>query len=153
VVLLALGTVISVTYLCQIPRHLAGHKRTSVEPTEPERNIFYLILAYLSAGLGIIGAFLPVLPTTPFLLVAAWAATRGSPELHRWLYQHPRFGPPLIAWEQQRAVSTGAKWLACSLMTLSWVIMFAVTESWLVPALTGALFLAVGGFLVTRPVP
>jgi uncharacterized membrane protein YbaN (DUF454 family) len=115
--------------------------------------MFIFIGAEIMFFSGIIGAFLPVLPTTPFLLVAAWAATRGSPELHRWLYQHPRFGPPLIAWEQQRAVSTGAKWLACSLMTLSWITMFALTESWLVPALTGTLFLAVGGFLVTRPAP
>lgn len=124
------------------------------QAVEPERrNFFYLIFAYLCAGLGIIGAFLPVLPTTPFLLLAAWAATRGSPELHRWLYQHPRFGPPLIAWEEKRAVSTPAKWLACTLMSLSWVIMFLMTDSWVVPALTGVLFLSVGGFLVTRPPP
>ncbi len=118
-----------------------------------KRNFFYLILAYASAGLGIIGAFLPVLPTTPFLLVAAWAATRGSPELHRWLHEHPRFGPPLVAWEEKRAVATGTKWLACTLMLASWTIMLLLTESWLVPALTGALFLSVGAFLVTRPTP
>lgn len=120
---------------------------------QERRNIGYLVLAYVSAGLGIIGAFLPVLPTTPFLLVAAWAATRGSPELHRWLYTHPRFGPPLIAWDEKRAVSTGSKWLACTLMTLSWLIMQAMTDSWVVPVVTGALFLTVGGYLVTRPPP
>jgi len=119
---------------------------------EPERrNFFYLIFAYLCAGLGIIGAFLPVLPTTPFLLLAAWAATRGSPELHRWLHDHPRFGPPLIAWEKNRAVSVSGKWLACSLMTASWTIMVLVTESWIVPIITGLLFCSVGGYLITRP--
>jgi len=121
---------------------------------EPQRrNFFYLIFAYFCAGLGIIGAFLPVLPTTPFLLLAAWAATRGSPELDRWLHEHPRFGPPLIAWEQQGAVSTPAKWLACSLMAVSWIVMLLLTGTWLVPAITGAVFLMVGGFLVTRPPP
>ena len=130
-------------------------------PLEPElqillperRNFFYLILAYLCAGLGIIGAFLPVLPTTPFLLLAAWSATRGSPDLHLWLHEHPRFGPPLIAWEEKRAVSTPAKWLACTLMSASWVVMLLVTDGWPVPLATGLLFLAVSGFLVTRPTP
>jgi len=121
---------------------------------EPEkRNFFYLTLAYLSAGLGIIGAFLPLLPTTPFLLLAAWAATRGSPELHRWLYDHPRFGPTLVAWEEKRAVSTGAKWSACVLMLSSWILMVLMTDGWLVPAITGSLFLCGAAYLVTRPTP
>lgn len=121
---------------------------------EPERkNLLYLLFAYLCVGLGIIGAFMPVLPTTPFLLLAAWAATRGSPELHRWLYQHPRFGPPLRAWEEQRAVSLGAKWMACAFMLASWALMLALTDGWLIPAITGVLFVAVGAFLVTRPLP
>ena len=119
---------------------------------EPEkRNFFYLIFAYLCAGLGIIGAFLPVLPTTPFLLLAAWAATRGSPELHKWLYEHPRFGPPLKAWEENRAVSVPAKITACALMAASWVIMVLITESVVVPWITGVLFLGVGGYVATRP--
>ncbi len=124
-----------------------------MEPTREGRNFLYLIFAYLCAGLGVIGAFLPLLPTTPFLLLAAWAATRGSPKLHRWLHENPRFGPALIAWEEQRAVSTAAKWLAVTLMTISWILMLILTESWVVPGLTGALFLGVSGFLVTRPAP
>lgn len=121
---------------------------------EPEkRNFFYLILAYAAAGLGIVGAFLPVLPTTPFLLVAAWAATRGSPELHRWLYTHPKYGPALIAWEEKRAVATSAKVLACVLALSSWTIMLLMTDGWFVPTLTGVLFLSGGTWLVTRPAP
>ena len=119
---------------------------------EPEkRNFFYLIFAYLCAGLGIIGAFLPILPTTPFLLLAAWAATRGSPELHRWLHDHPRFGPPLIAWETNRAVSLPAKVTACVLMGASWTLMFLITDSSLVPWITGLLFAAVALYLISRP--
>ncbi len=121
---------------------------------EPEkRNFFYLILAYSCAGLGIVGAFLPLLPTTPFLLLAAWAATRGSPELHRWLYGHPKYGPLLVAWQEKRAVSTQAKLLACALATISWVIMLLMTDGWIVPAVTGTLFLCGGTYLVTRPSP
>jgi uncharacterized membrane protein YbaN (DUF454 family) len=129
-----------------------GGLETRVEIPE-ERNLFYLVFAYLCVGLGFVGALLPLLPTTPFLLLAAWAAPRGSPALHRWLYEHPRFGAVLIAWEQKRAVSTQAKWTACCLMALSWVVMFFQTATWIIPAITGVLFIVIGAFLITRPIP
>ena len=129
-----------------------GELETQVEIPQ-RRNLFYLVFAYLCVGLGFIGAFLPLLPTTPFLLLAAWAAPRGSPALHRWLYEHPRFGAALIAWEQKGAVSTRSKWTACILMALSWVIMFFQTASWVVPAITGVLFIVISAFLISRPVP
>ncbi|MEM8768306.1 MAG: YbaN family protein [Pseudomonadota bacterium] len=133
--------------------------RPQKQPEKPserqpeQRNLFFLVLAYVFAGVGIVGAFLPLLPTTPFLLLAAWAATRGSPELHQWLYNHPRFGPPLIAWEEKRAVSTGAKVTALIFMAISWTIMLFMTEGPLVPAITGVLFLGGGTYLATRPAP
>jgi uncharacterized membrane protein YbaN (DUF454 family) len=131
------------------PQHQPGTGPESAEA----RNPFYLALAYLSIGLGVAGAFLPLLPTTPFLLLAAWSAARGSPALHRWLYEHPRFGAVLIAWEQKRAVSTSAKWAACVLMSASWVIMVFQTNGWIVPAITGAMFVVIAAFLITRPTP
>jgi len=116
-------------------------------------NWIFLAFAYLFAGLGIVGAFLPLLPTTPFLLLAVWAAQRGSPRLHRWLLDHPRFGPPLLAWERNRAVSTRAKWLAALLMGASWLIMLQMTEGWWVPAITAVIFVAVSAYLFSRPTP
>ena len=117
--------------------------------------IIWWILAVLIVIGGLAGTIIPALPGVAMvfagLLLAAWAATRGSPELHRWLHDHPRFGPPLIAWETNRAVSVPAKWLACVLMTSSWVVMLLLTETWVVPAITGVMFVSVGGFLVTRP--
>ena len=117
------------------------------------RNPFYLVFAYTCVGLGIIGAFLPLMPTTVFLLLAAWAAPKGSPALHRWLYAHPKWGSVLIAWEQKRAVATRAKWSACGVMSLSWVIIYYQTGTWIVPAITGVLFIAISAFLITRPTP
>jgi hypothetical protein len=115
------------------------------------RNYFYLAVAYLAIGLGAIGVVLPLLPTTPFLLLAAWSAAKGSPSLHRWLYAHPHFGGALIAWERNRSVSVRAKWLACILMLISWFIMLYQTSGWIIPATTGTLFVCVAGFLISRP--
>ena len=116
-----------------------------------KRNYFYIAVAYAAIALGTLGIFLPLLPATPFLLLAAWSAAKGSPSLHRWLYAHPHFGGALIAWERNRAVSVRAKWLACLMMIVSWLIMLYQTTGWIIPALTGTIFIVGGGFLLTRP--
>lgn len=125
------------------------HKPESQE----RRNLFYLVFAYICIGLGAIGAILPLMPTTPFLLLAAWAAPKGSPALHRWLYQHPQIGPILVAWEQKGAVSTRTKWFACCLMAVSWVTIYIQTTTWVAPAVAGVLFFSVATFILTRPTP
>ena len=112
-----------------------------------------LILAYFFLALAIIGVVLPGLPTVPFLLLSAWFAARGSQRLHRWLYAHPHFGKLLIDWEQQRAVSRSSKCIAVALLGVSWVVMyFQLTNPWVLAAVA-VLFVAVAGFLVTRPEP
>ena len=117
------------------------------------RRLAYLCLAYACIALALAGVFLPVLPTTPFLLVAAWAAPKASPRLEAWLHRHPRFGPLLRAWREEGAVPTRAKWLACSLMLASWLIMLLATSSLWVAAITGVLFVSVGTYVCTRPAP
>jgi len=75
-----------------------------------------LALAVISLVLGIVGIFLPVLPTVPFLLLAAWAAGHSSPRLSRWLETHPHLGPPIADWRRGGVVSRRAKWLATACM-------------------------------------
>ena len=70
------------------------------------------LLAYTSLGLGIVGIAVPGLPTVPFVLLAAFAAARGSQRLHDWLLAHRRFGPMIGDWEREGAVSRRAKRLA-----------------------------------------
>jgi uncharacterized membrane protein YbaN (DUF454 family) len=111
----------------------------------------WLSLGLVFLALGLIGAFLPVLPTTPFLLVAAAAFAKSSPRLHGWLLGHPVFGPPILNWEKHGAISVGAKRLAVGGMALSYVIALALGLPWQVLMLQGAL-LAVGAwFVLTRP--
>lgn len=113
----------------------------------------FAVLAYLFTGLALVGVFVPGLPTTPFVLLAAWAASRGSQRLHDWLYDHPRLGPPLRDWRDQRAVTIRARVIALSFLALSWAIMYLRGIPAAVLALVGALFIVVGTYVATRPRP
>jgi uncharacterized membrane protein YbaN (DUF454 family) len=79
--------------------------------------ILWLAAGLFFTALGIIGAFLPVMPTTVFLLVATACFARSSPRLHGWLVNHPTFGPPIRNWNENGAISRGAKRLAIGTMT------------------------------------
>lgn len=95
----------------------------------------YLLLALLFLLLGIVGAFLPVLPTTPFILLSAWAAARSSPRLLDWLENHTAFGPMIRDWRRGGVVSRRAKWLASLMMGASALyLLWAVSSRWVVLA-------------------
>ncbi|NWN83224.1 MAG: YbaN family protein [Halomonas sp.] len=113
--------------------------------------IAWCSLTYGCIGLGTAGMVLPLLPTTPFLLLAAWSAPKGSPRLSRWLHTHRRFGPILLAWRERRAIPRRAKALAVMLLTVSWAMLWAGGVP--TPGLmaSGLLFVAVAGFVLTRP--
>jgi uncharacterized protein len=114
--------------------------------------IFYLGLGWLSVGLGIIGIILPILPTTPFLLVAVWAFSRSSPELAEKLRNHPKAGPYIRAWQDHGAIPVVGKILAVTMMTVMGIYLagFSVLPGW--AALVACLvMIAVGIYIVTRP--
>ncbi len=85
-----------------------------------------ITIAYLSIILGVIGAFLPILPTTPFLILSAFIFSKTSPRLHLWLTSLPYFGDAIIDWERNRVIKIKAKCWAISLITLSigYVLIF-----------------------------
>lgn len=82
------------------------------------RAVLWLVGA-VSLVLGVIGIFLPLLPTTPFVLLSAACWMRASPRLHRWLRGHPRFGPMVVGWERQHALPLRLKLLALVTMNAS----------------------------------
>ncbi len=111
------------------------------------------LLAYASLGLGLIGIFLPGLPTVPFVLLSAFAAARGSNRLHAWLLAHRQFGPMIRDWQRHGAVSRRAKRLAIAMMAISALLMLVfIPNRWL--ALPGIVVMAiVGVWLWRRPEP
>lgn len=113
----------------------------------------YAALAYIFTGLALIGVVVPGLPTFPFLLLAAWAATRGSRRLHDWLYNHPRFGPSLARWRDERAISRRSKITAIALIIASWLILLWRVGDLRILLPLALLFTAVSAFLLTRPEP
>lgn len=96
-------------------------------------------LAAVCVLLGVVGLFLPVMPTVPFLIVAAWCASRSSPRLHKWLMEHPRFGRQLRDWNEHGVVPRKAKWITTVMMAGSAISMsFVAPPAWL-PAVGGVI--------------
>ncbi|WP_028838581.1 YbaN family protein [Thermomonas fusca] len=110
-------------------------------------------LAWTSLALGIIGAFLPVMPTVPFVLLSAFAATRGSDRLRRWLVEHPKFGRAILDWEQNGTVSRQAKRFAIGMMCVSSISMAIFAPRWWMAAIGIGVMALVSVWLWRRPEP
>lgn len=109
--------------------------------------------AVLCLVMGAIGVIVPGLPTTVFILMAAWAAARSSPRLYRWLWHHRLFGPLLRNWAQGGKVSRRAKWSAALVMSLSAVVLLlTVSRPWTVAVAIGSMA-CVLAWLWRRPEP
>ncbi|MDH3221957.1 MAG: YbaN family protein [Gammaproteobacteria bacterium] len=113
----------------------------------------YLLLAYTATLFAVAGVFLPLLPATPFLLVAVWAASRGSQRVHDWIYDQPLFARLINDWQQQGAVPLSAKWLATAMMLGSWLTLIWSGSHWMLVLGMSLFFVCIGGFLWTRPNP
>jgi len=111
----------------------------------------YLILGLVNVGLGILGAMLPLLPSTCFFIFAAYFFSQSSERLERWILNHPRFGPTVVQWQKSRSIPLQGKLLASLGMSSSFGILLISGRSWTFLALS-ALFLALSALYVwTRP--
>jgi len=126
------------------PRRLRPVPQSLVRPA-------LLLLGWLMVALAAVGVVVPGLPTVPFLLVAAWAFARSSQRFHDWLYNHPRFGPPLRDWPGLGATTRRANILEVAMMTVSFCFVVYVSKGWIIPAIVAGCLIPAGIFVSTRP--
>lgn len=113
---------------------------------------FYLVIGFVFLGLGLIGAVLPLLPTTIFLILAAAAFAKSSPRLEAWILAHPVFGDPVRRWRDRGAIAPHAKALALGGMTLGYGAFLVTARPAIGMGIAVACLLALCGlFVLTRP--
>ncbi|EPY7157838.1 DUF454 family protein [Klebsiella quasipneumoniae] len=93
--------------------------------------VILTIIGWLAVALGTLGVFLPLLPTTPFILLAAWCFARSSPRFHQWLLYRSWFGGYLRHWQQYRAMPRGTKPRAIAMIVATFAIsLWLVKLTW-----------------------
>jgi len=110
----------------------------------------FLVLGWICVGLGFVGAFVPGLPTTIFLIVALWAFSKSSDRLRWWLWTHPKFGPSLRAWHVYRVISPPAKTAAVLMMMVSVILVAASASSWRPPVILATVLVPIAVWIITR---
>lgn len=90
--------------------------------------LLFGLLAYVSLGIGLVAIVVPGLPTTEFILLAAWAATKSSPRLSAWLENHRLFGPILLNWRNGKIIARRAKISATVSMLLCALLMLLTLD-------------------------
>ncbi|HYD33859.1 MAG TPA: YbaN family protein [Methylophilaceae bacterium] len=91
------------------------------------RKLLWRIVAAIALLLGVIGLFLPIVPTVPFVLLAAWASSKGWPQLEQYLLSHRYCGPQIRAWREHGAIARRAKYMAAIMIGGSIALL------WLMP--------------------
>ncbi|WP_425281558.1 YbaN family protein [Peiella sedimenti] len=136
-----------------LPMDLCGfHECQAQAPAgAPGRLLVLRVLGTAAAGAALTGVFLPLLPTTPFALISAWAFARSSPRLEAWLLDHPRLGPAIGAWRDRRAIPPQAKAVAALSLPISWSALWASGVSPLALAGSGLVLASVAAWILTRP--
>jgi len=113
--------------------------------------VVWAFCGVLSLCFGALGVFLPLLPTVPFMLLAAFCFARSSPQLHAWLLSHPVFGPPIMDWQERGAISRRGKIAATvSILAVFGISLAMGVRPWIL-LVQAAVLSAVLTFIWTRP--
>ncbi|MDP5291086.1 YbaN family protein [Oceanimonas sp. CHS3-5] len=114
--------------------------------------ILFALLGGISLGLGVLGAFLPVLPTTPFVLLSAFCFGRSSPRVHHWLVNHRWFGGMIQDWQTHRGLRLNVRRRALWLMAASFALSIYLVPTWWVRGLLVLTFIALVCWMRRLPV-
>ena len=116
------------------------------------KKVLLISAGYLSLLCGVIGAFLPIIPTTPFLILAAFFFSKGSTRMHQWLLSLPRFGPMIREWEEHGVIRVKAKVLSTLVIIPLFIFtLFFVETFWWVKVIVCLIGISVLSFIWTRP--
>jgi len=111
----------------------------------------WFILAWISFVIGIIGAFIPILPTTPFLILSAYLFSKSSPRFHKWLLELPVAGEGIRDWQKNRIIRPRAK-ILCTIMIIISLVIIILNQKIPIPVkvVVPLILISVWSFVITR---
>ena len=136
---------------------------SSLLPNHPERapagpldwrgvRMVLALIGWASLGLGILTLFVPLFPTTIFLLLALWALSQSSSPGYLWLRNHPKLGPAMREWDEYGVIAPRAKLFAIAgLASSGGTMSFLADENWTMRAVVGVVLMAIACYIATRP--
>lgn len=113
--------------------------------------ILWLCLGGISLALGAIGAVLPVLPTTPFVILSAFAFSKSSPRLAAWLNDSPTFGPMIADWREHGAIAPRYKRMAAGMMAAAFLLSLTLGASTRILIIQAICLSGAAAYVLTRP--
>lgn len=140
----------------------AAPAHNGTEPEQPKARLesqsrmafhAYRVLGFVLLGFGFVGLWLPLLPTTIFLIGAVACFARSSPSLQSYLLNHAKFGPPLRDWFDEGAISTTGKAAALFGMGIGMAIIVLTIDNVVFIGVASVVMLASGWFVMSRPSP
>jgi uncharacterized membrane protein YbaN (DUF454 family) len=138
-------------YFSVLPNVSASRPMSSLLDRRGVR-IALAVLGWVSLALGVVTLFVPLFPTTIFLLLAVWALSQSSSPGYHWLRAHPKLGPTMREWDEHGVIAPRAKVLAIASLASS-VSLFGYFNggNWALPAIFGVVMLVVAVYIATRP--
>ena len=117
------------------------------------KRLTLILIGFISLALGALGIFVPLLPTTPFLLLSAFAFANSSERMHQWLLDHNIFGPLIDNWRQHRAISRRAKVVSILSMIAILLITVLMPVPTYVIVIQALVLSTTATFVLSRPLP